>query len=104
MFKNYLYLSSTSEQFQKHFIDFAKELKTKLNLDNNSLVVDIGSNDGIFLKPIKELGMNVIGVEPAKNVAKIANSKTLLRFQNFLVIKLLKKLKKSLVKRCCYSL
>ena len=38
--------------------------------------------------------MNVIGVEPAKNVAKIANSKTLLRFQNFLVIKLLKKLKK----------
>ena len=30
MFKNYLYLSSTSEQFQKHFIDFAKELKNKV--------------------------------------------------------------------------
>ena len=37
MFDTYLYLSSTSEQFQKHFIDIAKELKTKLNLKNNSL-------------------------------------------------------------------
>ena len=38
--------------------------------------------------------MNVIGVEPAKNVAKIANSKNLTTFPEFLVIKLLKKLKK----------
>ena len=94
MFKNYLYLSSTSEQFQKHFIDFAKELKTKLNLDNNSLVVDIGSNDGIFLKPIKELGMKVIGVEPAKNVAKIANSKNLTTFPEFFSNKTVEKIKK----------
>lgn len=94
MFNNYLYLSSTSEQFQKHFIDIAKELKTKLNLDNNSLVVDIGSNDGIFLKPIKELGINVIGVEPAKNVAKIANSKNLTTFPEFFSNKTVKKIKK----------
>ena len=71
------YIYSSTEQFQKHFIDIAKELKTKLNLKNNSLVVDIGSNDGIFLKPIKELGINAIGVEPAKNVAKSQAQKTL---------------------------
>ena len=77
MFDNYLYLSSTSEKFRNHFADIANELKSDLKLKNSSVVVDIGSNDGIFLAPIKNLGMLAIGVEPAKNVAKIANSKKL---------------------------
>ena len=77
MFDNYFYLSSTSQQFRDHFIDIAKELKSDLKLNNKSVVVDIGSNDGIFLDPVKNFGVNAIGVEPAKNVAKIANSKKL---------------------------
>ena len=77
MFDNYFYLSSTSQQFRQHFVDVAHELKTDLKLKNTSVVVDIGSNDGIFLDPLKNLGINAIGVEPAKNVAKIANSKKL---------------------------
>ncbi len=77
MFDNYFYLSSTSQQFRDHFIDIANELKSDLKLKDSSVVVDIGSNDGIFLDPVKNLGINAIGVEPAKNVAKIANSKKL---------------------------
>jgi nucleoside-diphosphate-sugar epimerase/SAM-dependent methyltransferase len=77
MFDNYFYLSSTSQKFRDHFVDFSNELKSDLKLKNSSVVVDIGSNDGIFLDPIKNLGMVAIGVEPAKNVAKIANSKKL---------------------------
>ena len=77
MFDNYFYLSSTSQQFRDHFVDIANELKSDLKLKNTSVVVDIGSNDGIFLDPVKNLGINAIGVEPAKNVAKIANSKKL---------------------------
>ena len=77
MFKNYFYLSSTSKQFRDHFIDIATELKSNLKLKKTSLIVDIGSNDGIFLDPLKNLGIKAIGVEPAKNVAKIANSKQL---------------------------
>ena len=77
MFDNYFYLSSTSQQFRDHFVDIAKELKSDLKLKKTSVVVDIGSNDGIFLEPLKKLGINAIGVEPAKNVAKIANSKKL---------------------------
>ena len=77
MFDNYFYLSSTSQQFRDHFVDIANELKSDLKLKNTSVVVDIGSNDGIFLDPVKKLGINAIGVEPAKNVAKIANSKKL---------------------------
>ena len=77
MFDNYLYLSSTSNQFRKHFIEIAKEIKSKLKLNSKSLVVDIGSNDGIFLDPVQKLGITAVGVEPAKNVAKLANSKKL---------------------------
>jgi len=77
MFDNYFYLSSTSQQFRDHFVDIANELKSDLKLKNTSVVVDIGSNDGIFLDPVKKLGINAIGVEPAKNVARIANSKKL---------------------------
>ena len=56
--------------------------------------MDIGSNDGIFLEPLKNLGIKAIGVEPAKNVAKVANSKgLLLLYQNISMIKLSLKLK-----------
>ena len=77
MFKDYVYLSSTSKQFREHFIRLSKELKNELKLNSNSIVVDIGSNDGIFLEPLKKLGIRAVGVEPAKNIAKIANAKQL---------------------------
>mgnify|MGYP001191287496 CR=1 FL=1 len=83
MFSNYLYLSSTTESFKNHFTEFAKKIKNELKLTNKSLVVDIGSNDGIFLKPLKDIGVKAVGVEPAKNVAKIANKEGLETFQSF---------------------
>lgn len=83
MFNNYLYLSSTSNQFRKHFIEIAKEIKLKLKLNSKSLVVDIGSNDGIFLDPVQKLGITAVGVEPAKNVAKLANSKKLKTYPEY---------------------
>tara|TARA_Y100001935_G_scaffold163960_1_gene134821 strand:+ start:17902 stop:20460 length:2559 start_codon:yes stop_codon:yes gene_type:complete len=95
MFNDYLYLSSTSEKFKKHFVDAAKEFKSKLNLNNKSLVVDIGSNDGVFLDPIKKLGISVIGVEPAKNVSKIANSKGLKTMSEFFDEKTVNKIVKN---------
>ena len=72
MFDNYLYVSSTTDVFRKHFSDLANSLIDDLKLDENSFVVDIGSNDGVFLKPLKEKGVGVCGVEPAKNVAELA--------------------------------
>lgn len=75
MFDNYLYVSSTAASFRKHFEEASQKYYKEFNLDSGSLVVDIGSNDGVFLKPMKDLGVNVVGVEPAKNVAKIANDK-----------------------------
>ena len=51
---------------------YTKELK--LN-KKKSYIIDIGSNDGIALKPFLDLGFKVLGVEPAKNLAKLANKK-----------------------------
>jgi len=72
MFDQYLYVSSTTKVLRKHFSDLANLLIDKFNLNNNSFVVDIGSNDGVFLKPLQKKGINVCGVEPAENLAKTA--------------------------------
>jgi nucleoside-diphosphate-sugar epimerase/dTDP-4-dehydrorhamnose 3,5-epimerase-like enzyme/SAM-dependent methyltransferase len=73
MFDNYLYVSSTAASFREHFSRASEKYIKEFNLSSNDLVVDIGSNDGIALKPLKDKGIAVLGVEPAKNVAKIAN-------------------------------
>lgn len=72
MFKNYLYVSSTSKSFIEHFEKFANDIYERFDLNNNDLVIDVGSNDGILLKPFKKLGVKTLGVDPAKNVAEIA--------------------------------
>jgi len=72
MFSNYVYLSSTTKTFQKHFSEMAEHITKSFSLSENSLAVDIGSNDGILLKGFQTSNVQVIGVEPAANVAKIA--------------------------------
>jgi len=72
LFKNYIYVSSTSPVFVKHFEDYANSVFRKFKLKKNDLVVDIGSNDGILLKPFKKLGTKVLGVDPAVKIAKEA--------------------------------
>lgn len=83
LFKNYVYVSSTSSVFVNHFKEFAREISSQFNLNKNSLVVDIGSNDGILLKPFKEIGMRVIGIEPASRIAKIARRKGIETIEKF---------------------
>ena len=73
MFDNYLYTSSTTSSFRKHFEEAARKYIDLFNLNETSTVLDIGSNDGIALKPLLEKNINVIGVEPAINISKIAN-------------------------------
>lgn len=72
MFRNYVYVSSTSGTFRMHFARMAEEISHSFRLDEKSLAVDIGSNDGILLKGFKKVNVQTIGVEPATNVAMIA--------------------------------
>ncbi len=97
MFSNYLYTSSTSSSFREHFIGAAKKYVKELKLKpKKSYIIDIGSNDGVALKPFKELGFkNILGVEPAKNLAKLANKNKIKTFNGFLDKKNIKKIKKN---------
>ena len=63
MFDNYLYVSSTAKSFRKHFEDVSKEYMVEFGLNDRTLVIDIGSNDGIALKPLQKNGIPVLGVE-----------------------------------------
>ena len=97
MFSNYLYTSSTSKIFRNHFVEAAKKYCKDLKLNKKkSYIIDIGSNDGVALKPFLNLGFKkVLGVEPAKNLAKIANKNKIKTFNGFLEKKNLKKIKKN---------
>ena len=73
MFRQYLYMSGTTRTLSQHFHQLAGQLVTQFELSPDSLVVDVGSNDGTFLRGFKARGMRVLGVDPAVNIAKIAN-------------------------------
>lgn len=77
MFIDYYYLSSVNPGLVRHFQELAKKIS------NAKFVVDIGSNDGILLRPLKELGVKVIGVDPSVNVGKIANDSGLTTIVSF---------------------
>ncbi len=97
MFSNYLYTSSTSEVFRNHFVNAAKKYTKELKLNKKkSYIIDIGSNDGVALKPFLDLGFKkILGIEPAKNLAKLANKNKIKTFNGFLERKNIKKIKKN---------
>ncbi len=97
MFKNYLYLSSTAKTFREHFEKAAKKYIKEFKLSpKKSYIIDIGSNDGVGLKPFKNLKFkNILGVEPAKNLARLANKNKIKTYNGFLNEKSLKKIKKN---------
>lgn len=85
MFGEYLYVSGTTATLREHFRDSAERLTERLELEPGDLVVDIGSNDGTWLRQFQAMGLRGLGVEPACNIAAIANADgvpTLNRFFN----------------------
>lgn len=73
MFEHYTYVPSTSDAHIKHFNDLAITATQNGKIPKDSLVLDIGSNDGSLLKSFKAIGMNVLGIDLAKNLVKRAN-------------------------------
>lgn len=73
--KNYPYLSSTSNTWLQHASDYTQKILSFLELKPDSWVLEIASNDGYLLKNFKERGIDVLGVEPAINVANIAKAR-----------------------------
>jgi len=72
LFRDYLYFSSFSDTMLKHAEELADELIKSRNLNAQSLVVEVASNDGYLLQFYQRRGIPVLGIEPALNVAKVA--------------------------------
>jgi SAM-dependent methyltransferase len=83
LFGNYLYLTSFSDTMLSHSEDLVTQLMKSRRLNSNSRVVEVASNDGYLLQYYKKAGVPVLGIEPAANIAKVAEDRgipTLPRF------------------------
>ena len=79
LFKHYFYMTSASKPIVEHFKKYATEVHNDfLKNENEPVVLEIGSNDGSMLAEFKKLGAKIIGIEPARNIAKIANDSGIL--------------------------
>ncbi len=74
MFKNYIYVSSTSDQLCKHFETLVDDAIKQFNPPKDSLIVEMASNDGTLLKNFKKYKVRTLGVEPAENIAPLAEA------------------------------
>lgn len=90
LFKDYRYISSVG--LQKHFNDVASILDNKYDLKDKE-ILEIGCNDGVLLEPMKKLGTNCIGIDPAKNIVKLARDRGLNVINDYFNYKKAKKYK-----------
>ena len=75
LFREYAYFSSFSDTMLRHARELTAHLIRQRQLGPHSLVVEIASNDGYLLQNYVQAGVPVLGVEPARNIARVAEQK-----------------------------
>ena len=93
IYRDYIYVTTSSSGLEKHFKNYSAEVCELLNLHNSKLTVDIGSNDGTLLKFFKEHGHNVLGVDPSIEAAHRASEIGVPTLQEFFNLSLAKTIK-----------
>ena len=74
LFREYAYFSSFSDTMVAHAKTIADRLRETRKLGPNSLAVEIASNDGYLLQWYHKAGIPVLGIEPAQNIARVAEA------------------------------
>lgn len=85
LFRNYIYVTGTASTIISHNREYAKTVVDFIGLQEGDLVVEVASNNGSLLGCFRDLGVRVLGVEPAENIAAMANAvgiETVNRFFN----------------------
>ncbi|MFC1869945.1 class I SAM-dependent methyltransferase [Chloroflexota bacterium] len=72
MFSNYVWVTSTSRTAREHSDIFYNEILSRTQNLDKGYVLEVASNDGTFLLPFVQGGYNVLGLDPARNIADIA--------------------------------
>ena len=75
IFRDYAYFSSYSETWLKHAREYVGKMTDVFGIGKASCVVEIASNDGYLLQYFQKAGVPVLGIEPARNIAKVAREK-----------------------------
>lgn len=80
LFQDYVYITAgAGPTIPKHFTEYAQNIAKRFGLNKDSFVVELGSNDGLLLSAFQDLGIKrVLGIDPAKNVARLANERGVL--------------------------
>jgi SAM-dependent methyltransferase len=92
LFRDYFYFSSVSETMLLHSQEVVEHLIRTRDLNRNSLVVEIASNDGYLLQYFVRNNIPVLGIEPALNVAKVAEERGVNTLKEFFSLELARKL------------
>ena len=95
LFENYLYVTNSSLGLVEHFRKLAENVIAQFKPVKNALVVEMGSNDGAYLRAFKEKGLRVLGVDPAKEVALKATESGIETIANFFTSSLAKTIRQS---------
>ncbi len=75
IFTEYAYFSSYADSWLQHCQRYTEQMRQRFNLDANSQVIEVASNDGYLLQYFVASGIPALGIEPARNVAKVAIDK-----------------------------
>lgn len=74
LFRNYVYVTGTSETIAAHNVKYAATVVDLLKMNRDDLVVEIASNDGSLLRCFQPHGVRTLGIEPATNIAELARA------------------------------
>ncbi len=84
LFDNYTYSSGDSKGLVNHFKEYANYIVNNHKLENGSTILDIGSNDGTLLRFFKEYKYNVLGIDPAVEIANKATKSGIKTYPHFI--------------------
>jgi len=73
IYSDFIYETKISAGLSEHFESYCRQVVSKLKLSRSTFVIDIGSNDGTLLNYFKMNNLKTLGIEPAKEIATIAN-------------------------------
>jgi hypothetical protein len=93
LFREYTYRTSVSMGLVEHFRKYARSVVSGLAIAKDSLVVEIGSNDGSLLKAFKAEGMRVQGIDPAREIANTATEEGVPTIPDFFTSKIAAQIK-----------
>lgn len=88
----YVYFSSYSTSWLKHAKAYTEKMTSRFGYNQQSLVIEIASNDGYLLQYFNEKSIPVLGIEPTANTAEVAVSKGIKTVVDFFGVKLAKQL------------